>query len=94
MCFDCLKKLVRPLGISRWKNITPEVDCGADRFAGELLYERDRKALDKRAALGLSLARALASAWQAVNAKVNDLNAAKEFGTLPDMTSWAVNVLI
>ena len=36
--------------------------------------------------------------WQAhgklVNAKVNDLNAAKELGTLPDMTSWAVNVLI
>ena len=36
--------------------------------------------------------------WQAhgklVNAKVNDLNAAKEMGMVPDMTSWAVSVLI
>ena len=36
--------------------------------------------------------------WQAhgklVNAKINDLIAAKELGTLPDMPSWAVNVLI
>ena len=51
--------------ISRWENITLEVEGDADRFAGEPLCERDRKALDKRAALGLSLARALASAWQA-----------------------------
>ena len=29
-----------------------------------------------------------------VNAKVNDLNAAKELGTLPDMKSSAVNILI
>ena len=81
MCFDCMEKLGTALGngtspstlrfmqaqqsISKWKNITLEVECGADRFAGELLYERYRKALDKRAALGLSLARALASAWQA-----------------------------
>ena len=47
--------------ISIWINITLEVEGDAERFAGELLNERYRKALDK---LGLSLTNALASAWK------------------------------
>ena len=38
--------------ISRWENITLEVEGDADRFACECLYEKFRKALDKRAAQG------------------------------------------
>ena len=40
--------------VSRWRNIALDVDIDANRFACEYLYERFRKALDKRVAHGKS----------------------------------------
>ena len=80
--------------ISRWKNITPKVEGDADKFACELVNERYRKPWTKGRRWGCDWPKLWQAYGKLVNAKVNDPNAAEELGTLPDMTSWAVNILI
>ena len=70
MCLDCCEKRNKALGnetspgtlrfvqaqkISRWKNITLEVEGDADRLVCEFLYENFRRAVDKRAAQGKNI---------------------------------------